>query len=612
MPVNNQLYKSIVPINNDATRTYSRERIERINADKLYVTIGGEKVLKSSLNLNKGTLKEIPSDYVEKANKKDAVLEKIGWQNKAGKPAILQGLAKTVGASAAMAAGAAYSTPVVGTLGGLARNIVAGGVGAEGFAMLDGRTATNTELAAGATMEMGIPMALKVVEPVIKPIAQRIEKVANYFNAPKFKTNPEAYYRVIGNEEGLNDAIASNTLRPNQNGIFKDRNAYYTKGTVNDKSNPVIGGGVKKGTAYEGKYIAEVLPGKNYPQVAKELNPEWNFGLTRNGEHIPTSSENVRLYKKDWLKGYREVAKPQIKNNLNEVGNIFKTDKIDADYVKDLFKSYTRPNTSNEDAFNVLGDFRERIATKEGRERMKALGITDDEIFKKLKIVDDNTTFGSYQDQTNTIGLHPEHPLVRKVVRHETEHAVQNAVSLSKLNKYNTDAGNLKYFFRPKYGKQILKDARSGLTDIDKELSSLELRKEPTPNIKFAVGKASYKAVDISRYKDLVANKQHATDYFTYGSGGREKSSFLSEVQQYMMDQNIIPKTSYVKIDENMVKQTFMDAMFDEKNGGKYLRLFNIMKPTDSNYKLVASLLNKMLSTGTVVTVASTTSNKNK
>lgn len=610
--MNKKLYKSVVPLKNDATKVYSKGSIRQAVDQNDYFIVGGKAIHKSALNLNQGTLNEIPSDYVEKSNKKDAVLEKIGWQNKAGKPAILQGLARTVGASAAIATGAAYSTAVPTTLAKLGGNVLAGGVATAGYSMLDGRTPTKEEYAYGAAAEMGIPLVIKGAEPIIKPIAKKIDNVVNYLNAPKFNANPEAYYRVIGNEEGLNDAIASNTLRPNQNGIFKGRSAYYTKGAVNDSSNPVVGGGAMKGTTYKGKYIAEVLPGKNYPQVAKELNPEWNFGLTRNGEHIPTSSENVRLYKKDWLKGYREVAKPQIKNNLNEIGNIFKTDKIDADYVKDLFKSYTRPKTSNKDAFNVLGDFRERIATKEGRERMKALGITDDEIFKKLKIVDDNTTFGSYQDQTNTIGLHPEHPLVRKVVRHETEHAVQNAVSLNKLNKYNTDAGNLKYFFRPKYGKQILKDARSGLTDIDKELSSLELRKEPTPNIKFADGKASSKTVDINRYKDLVVNKQQATDYFTYGSGGREKSSFLSEVQQYMMDQNIIPKTSYVKIDENMVKQTFMDAMFDEKNGGKYLRLFNIMKPTDSNYKLVASLLNKMLSTGTVVTVASTTSNKNK
>jgi hypothetical protein len=37
------------------------------------------------------------------------------------------------------------------------------------------------------------------------------------------------------------------------------------------------------------------------------------------------------------------------------------------------------------------------------------------------------------------------------------------------------------------------------------------------------------------------------------------------------------------------------DALFDEVQGGKYLRLFNIMKATDTNYELVAKALNKML-----------------
>ena len=171
MPIDKKLYQSVVPLKGDATKVYSKNSIRQAINENDYFVVDGKIVLKSSLNLNKGTLKEIPSDYVEKANKKDAVLEKIGWQNKAGKPAILQGLAKTVGASAAMATGAAYSTPVVGTLGGLARNIVAGGVGMEGFAMLEGRAATNTELATGAAMEMGMPLAVKGVEnalPIIK------------------------------------------------------------------------------------------------------------------------------------------------------------------------------------------------------------------------------------------------------------------------------------------------------------------------------------------------------------------------------------------------------------------------------------------------------------
>ena len=230
MPVNNQLYKSIVPINNDATRTYSRERIERINAEKLYVTIGGKKVLKSSLNLNKGTLKEIPSDYVEKANKKDAVLEKIGWQNKAGKPAILQGLAKTVGASAAMATGAAYSTPAVGTLKALAKNVVAGGVGAEGFAMLEGRTATPTELAIGAGMEM--------VGPIVGNVPGIVKDVAQSFSKENLKTTIDNSMNYLGKVSPKLKENYVNTIKSYDDGILSAddlmSNEYFIK--INDAS----------------------------------------------------------------------------------------------------------------------------------------------------------------------------------------------------------------------------------------------------------------------------------------------------------------------------------------------------------------------------------------
>lgn len=230
MPINNQLYKSIVPIENDATRTYSRERIERINAEKLYVTIGGKKVLKSSLNLNKGTLKEIPSDYVEKANKKDAVLEKIGWQNKAGKPAILQGLAKTVGASAAMATGAAYSTPAVGTLKALAKNVVAGGVGAEGFAMLDGRTATPTELAIGAGMEM--------VGPIVGNVPGIAKDVAQSFSKENLKTTIDNSMNYLGKVSPKLKENYVNTIKSYDDGILSAddlmSNEYFIK--INDAS----------------------------------------------------------------------------------------------------------------------------------------------------------------------------------------------------------------------------------------------------------------------------------------------------------------------------------------------------------------------------------------
>jgi hypothetical protein len=63
-----------------------------------------------------------------------------------------------------------------------------------------------------------------------------------------------------------------------------------------------------------------------------------------------------------------------------------------------------------------------------------------------------------------------------------------------------------------------------------------------------------------------------------------------------MMDQGTIPKTSYIDITPEMVENTFLDSRFDKEGIGNFLRLFNIMKPTENNYELISKGLNKMLS----------------
>lgn len=122
----------------------------------------------------------------------------------------------------------------------------------------------------------------------------------------KFIPDENAYYRIIGDEDGLKDAIESRLLRPNQSGIFKDRHTWYSKGKPIDKHNRLINGNALNGTYYKGKYMAEVKPGNKFPEEATNL-PLWNFGKTKSGQHISIDEPNVTLYKKDWLKGYKRI-----------------------------------------------------------------------------------------------------------------------------------------------------------------------------------------------------------------------------------------------------------------------------------------------------------------
>lgn len=188
----NNLYKSVVPLRNDATTMYSKGRVAPINAEKLYTIIGGKKVLKSSLNQQDDTLQDLggnPSIGRTLNEKANDYWKPLGGRVQTNieqlRDGVGKGLVKTVGASAAMATGAAYSTPIVGTLGGLARNIVAGGVGMEGFAMLEGRPATTGELAIGTLFEMGMPIALKGVEKGIASYyANKVKNIPVFRKAP--------------------------------------------------------------------------------------------------------------------------------------------------------------------------------------------------------------------------------------------------------------------------------------------------------------------------------------------------------------------------------------------------------------------------------------------
>jgi hypothetical protein len=242
-----------------------------------------------------------------------------------------------------------------------------------------------------------------------------------------------------------------------------------------------------------------------------------------------------------------------------------------------------------------LENFKTRIQTPEGIQRMKELGINNDKQLQKLEILEDPTTYGYYSKNHNKIVMNPSSPLPKKVTRHEIEHGVQNARRAQLIKNEGELIPTIKRLFTDPFG---IKTKRIGVTtEIDDLLSGLKLRKKGSPLSDLA-GKSELDedaVVDISLYKSNISDKQHATDYFLEGSVGMEKSAFLAEVQQYMMDAGTIPKKGYIKVTPEMVKETMVDAMFDEKGGGKYLRLFNIMKADPENYELVAKGLNKML-----------------
>jgi len=365
-----------------------------------------------------------------------------------------------------------------------------------------------------------------------------------------------------------------------------------------DAENRYVKPGVKQGLMNFGLDALDVFPTATGGLVNKSVNKV--KGIINNG----------KILKQHWLKGYKEIPKP--KSNFKSEIDWGKWNKeipentqlmkeynaIDyrknplSDKEKEMYQWFDEqmrfdklPETTNKQSIEVLDNFKQRIKTPEGQKRLKELGITEEQLLQDLKIVEDPNTYGYYRGlNKNTIAINPNHPLPKKVVRHEIEHGVQNALRKSKINKAidGTPA-------------EKLKALEINTTEIDDILSELTLRREGTPN-KVWNKINTNETVNINDYKSLINNKQNATDYFLTGSDGAEKSAFLGEVQQYMMDAGKIPKNSYVQITPEMVKETMVDAMFDEKTGGKYLRLFNIIKADPKNYEIISKGLNKMLS----------------
>lgn len=286
------------------------------------------------------------------------------------------------------------------------------------------------------------------------------------------------------------------------------------------------------------------------------------------------------------LQGMRNIGKSTGKLNLNkEIKNIF-SDEDQMEKLRQLVNEHNRrinlKPTENKESLEVLENFKERIKTPEGQRRLKNLGITEENFLQDLDIIEDIKEIGSYYNKR--ISIHPEHFAPGKVVRHEIEHGVQDAFELSRYMKAATE-------------NKKLKEVSGQITEIDDILSGITLRdknKFSTNTHRIRTDKAGN--VDISNYNSVIRNRSEAIDYFLTGSQGQEKSAFLAEIQQYMMDTGVISKKAYTNVTPEMVKSTFMDAMFDDKKGGNLLRLFNIMTAEPKNYELISKGLNKMLS----------------
>lgn len=196
----------------------------------------------------------------------------------------------------------------------------------------------------------------QTVKPVInnagKYLTEKtILKDAHKLNPFAFKPNPEAYYRMLG-ENGMKDAIEKGILKTPV-GSRHGENVWFNKGFPKDsdwqaytlvqmnKGKPISGW-----AGYKGPYMAEAGPkvSDNFVSVA-DLEPtphnlKFNTtkGIVNPNNPFKYSDPNIKFYKKNWLKGYREVPKQSISKN-----NYLPT-------WEDSFEAVSRKNNPN---FNI-------------------------------------------------------------------------------------------------------------------------------------------------------------------------------------------------------------------------------------------------------------------
>lgn len=263
-------------------------------------------------------------------------------------------------------------------------------------------------------------------------------------------------------------------------------------------------------------------------------------------------------------------------------GKVLQREKLGATLthpdVKEIV-NFPKPSESAPESL-VLADFKARIQTPEGRRRLQKLGLLGDKELQELRIVNTSTEPGAYYPDINYATVNPAERMPANIARHEIEHAVQSAYQSGREKVYGTEFDPFPY----------MKSHRvtPGQTDIDRSMAMLETWDEPLKNKKewddFSKSYSYQSATNPDKDK-------MALNYFFWGSNGREKSAFLGEVQQYMLDKKLI-NHPYQRITMDDIKNAYKTAVANKDE----LRLFNIMKPNPYNFSLLRDNLNKMLS----------------
>ena len=332
----------------------------------------------------------------------------------------------------------------------------------------------------------------------------------------------------------------------------------------------------------------EPTPGEEYQMMLKDLDPTNTKKEVY--QTISDAIEDTRANKVEKWKtaeGQKRLQNmidttPYLKelgmtpesyvNSLVNLENANKTyleklmdlDKIN-EKILNLDKQYDLGNIENQAYWNQIMDLESEILSKR------------DEIADIRGDINRSGKYNAFMEGTTKIGIGENiNPFdLKQTIEHEISHLLQ--------------AGNK--------------------TSLDKELGKLKLIEDD----EFGDIPGTYRVGEIG-WLDYINSPEYideAKDYYRHGSEGKEKLAMVSELRQDLLDRGII-KDLYDKITPEMLQNHF-DEYISKGTGKKSipLRVYDIMEDDESNFKVLASVLNKLpmlipaIGTGVAVGVGS-------
>ena len=219
-----------------------------------------------------------------------------------------------------------------------------------------------------------------------------------------FKPNPESYYRMIG-DEGLSDLQNVGHVRSNPNTFYADKHPFFSKGYPIDGR---IGDSVIDGAIYSGNNMIEVggnneIGNRFVKNRWADAAPDPNIFVAR--DKIAIDNPNLKVYKKDWLQGYKEVPK-------QKDGGVIKDDRGQWDHPGEITEI-----SGDTMATHGYGDIPLYVVPDKGKPRM----------------VQPNTGIQKFPGAKKFT----EYPIAKNGLRQEQK-GLQNLDNLVNFTNYNT------------------------------------------------------------------------------------------------------------------------------------------------------------------------------